>query len=239
MPVKAPDNLSGFWPTMWAIIRKDLAAERRTWQILSVMLVFSLTAVVVFSFGLGAAGLNPNSALARDAAPGFLWATILLAGTLGLNRSLTAEQENHSLDALLMAPVDRSAIYLGKVGSAAIFTLTMEAIVIPVFVIFYNQPFWRPQILAIIFLATIGYVATGIMVSSMSSQARMREALLPVLLLPLSLPLVLSAATAVSAYLQPIPPNWADVQFSVAVVIAFDILMLTAGFLLYHYVVEE
>jgi heme exporter protein B len=239
MPVKATSNLSAFWSVVAAIIWKDLVAERRTWQILSVMMVFSLTAVVVFSFGLGAAGLNPNSALASDAAPGFLWATILLAGTLGLNRSLTAEQENNSLDALLMAPVDRSAIYLGKVGSASLFTLTMVALVVPAFVIFYNQPFWQPQILGIIFLATIGYVATGIMVSSMSSQARMREALLPVLLLPLSLPLVLSAATAVAAYLQPVPPAWADVQFPIAVVVAYDILMLTAGFLLYHYVVEE
>jgi heme exporter protein B len=228
-----------FFGAVWAIVWKDLVMERRTRQILAVMLVFALTVVVVFSFALGGAALTPGATAAHDAAVGFLWATILLAGTLGLNRSLMSEQENRSLEAVLMAPVDRSAIYLAKVLSVTLFTLVMVAILVPVFVVFFNQPFWRPPILAILVLGIIGYVAAGVLVTSMSMQTRMREVLLPVLLLPLTLPSVLAAATAVSAYLAPVAPAWEEVQFPIAVVITFDILMLTAGFLTYQYVVEE
>jgi heme exporter protein B len=235
----ATGHTPSFVGAVWAIVWKDLVMERRTRQILAVMLVFALTIVVVFSFALGGAALTPGSTTAHDAAVGFLWATILLAGTLGLNRSLMSEQENRSLEAVLMSPIDRSAIYLGKVISVSLFTLAMLAILVPVFVVFFNQPFWRPPILAVLVLGIIGYVAAGVLVTSMSMQTRMREVLLPVLLLPLTLPSVLAAATAVSAYLAPLPPAWEEVQFPIALVITFDILMLTAGFLTYQYVVEE
>jgi heme exporter protein B len=228
-----------FFRSVWAIVWKDLMIEWRTRQTLAVMLVFALTVVVVFSFALGSVALTPGSTTAQDAAVGFLWATILLAGTLGLNRSLMSEQENRSLEALLMAPVDRSAIYLGKVLSVNLFTLLMLAVIMPVFIVFFNQPLWQPPIIMILILGVIGYVAAGVLVTSMSMQTRMREVLLPVLLLPLTLPSVLAAATAVSAYLAPQPPAWDQVQFPIAVVITFDILMLTVGFLTYQYVVEE
>ncbi|MEW5986069.1 MAG: heme exporter protein CcmB [Chloroflexota bacterium] len=223
-----------FFPAVWAIVWKDWQIERHTRQTLSVMFVFSIAAVVVFNFALEA-----NLAAARDVAMGLLWITILLAGTLGLNRSLLTEQENRSLDAVLMAPADRSAIYLGKVISVTLFILLLEVVLIPVFIVFFNKPFWRPPVLGILVLGTIGYVAAGVLVTSISVQTRSREVLLPVLLLPLTLPAVLAAATAASAYLLPQPPPWAEVRFPVALVIAFDTLMLTAGFLTYHYVVEE
>ena len=230
---------AGFLTTVGAVLWKDLRIERHTRQLISVMLIFSLTAVVVFNFALGAATLSPGSATARDAAMGFLWATILLAGTLGLNRSLATEQENRSLDAVLLAPVSRSAIYLGKVLSVTMFTLVVEALLIPVFIAFFNRPFWRPQVLIILVLGTIGYVAAGVLVTSMSAQTRLREVLLPVLLLPLTLPSLLSAGTATAAYMRQDLPAWNEVQFPIALVVAYDICMLTAGFLTYHYVIEE
>jgi len=217
-----------------AIIWKDLTMERHTRQMLSVMLVFSLTAVVVFNFAL-----YSDLAAAREAATGFLWITILLAGTLGLNRSLMSEQENRSLEAMLMAPIDRSAIYVGKVISVLLFTLLMEALLIPIFMASFNQPFWRPQVLLILLLGTIGYVAAGVLITTMSIQTRTREVLLPVLLLPLTLPSVLSAAHVTAAFISPELPEWSTVQFSIALVVAFDIFMVTAGILTYHYVVEE
>jgi heme exporter protein B len=230
MPVEKPS----FFSAVLAIAWKDLTVERHTRQTLSVMLVFSLTAVIVFNFAL-----YGDLAAAREVATGFLWITILLAGTLGLNRSLMSEQENLSLEAVLMAPIDRSAIYLGKVLSVTTFTLLMEAILIPIFVVFFNKPFWRPQVLLILVLGTIGYVAAGVLVTSMSVQTRTREVLLPVLLLPLTLPAVLSAAQVTAAFAAPELPAWSEIQFAVALVVAFDIFMLTAGFLTYHYVVEE
>jgi heme exporter protein B len=224
----------GYLSSVWAIIWKDLTMERHTRQILSVMLIFSLTAVVVYNFALFG-----DLGAAREAATGFLWITILLAGTLGLNRSLMSEQENQSLDAVLMAPIDRSAIYLGKVISVTAFTLLVEAILIPIFTAFFNKPFWRPQVLFILILGTIGYVAAGVLVTSMTVQTRSRGVLLPVLLLPLTLPAVLAAAQVTAAYVSPVLPEWSEVQFAVALVVVYDVFMVTAGFLTYHYVVEE
>lgn len=226
--------LAAFAATVRAIVWKDLTMERHTKQTLSTMVVFSLAAVIVFNFALELA-LDA----ARQVSTGLLWIVILLASTLGLNRSLASEQENRSMDAVLIAPVDRSAVYLGKVISVTLFVSALEAILIPLFIAFFNKPYWRPQVILIVVLGTIGYVAAGVLVSSMSIQTRSRDVLLPVLLLPLSLPSALAAATAVSAYMTPELPAWSEVQAPVALLIAFDVLMLTAGFLTYHYVVEE
>ncbi len=227
-------GLATFLATVRAIVWKDLTMERHTKQTLSIMVVFSLAAVIVFNFAL-----ELELDAARQVSTGLLWIVILLASTLGLNRSLASEEENRSMDAVLIAPVDRSAVYVGKVISVTLFVSALEAILIPLFIAFFNKPYWRPQVILIIILGTIGYVAAGVLVSSMSIQTRSRDVLLPVLLLPLSLPSALAAATAVSAYMLPEVPAWSEVQAPVALLIAFDVLMLTAGFLTYHYVVEE
>jgi heme exporter protein B len=219
---------------VWAIVGKDLQIERHTRQTVSVMVMFSIVTVIMFNFALEA-----DLAAARNVATGLLWATILLAGTLGLNRSLAIERENQTMDALLMAPVERGAIYAGKVVSITLFSLLLELVLIFVFIIFFNKPFWRPQVLLVLAMGTVGYVAAGVLVTSMTIQTRSRDVLLPVLLLPLSLPLVLSAATAVSAYMFPQLPPWQEVQSPVALVAIYDVLMLTVGFWTYHYVVES
>ncbi len=141
--------------------------------------------------------------------------------------------------ALLVAPVDRAAIYVGKTISLTLLTLLVEAILLPVFIAFFNRPFWQPMILLTLLLGTIGFVAAGILVGSMTVQSRAQSVLLPVLLLPLTLPSVLSAATVTSAYMGPASPAWSDISFPFALVIAYDTLMLIAGTLTYHFVVEE
>ncbi|MDX1613062.1 MAG: heme exporter protein CcmB [Candidatus Promineifilaceae bacterium] len=229
-PLKEPSFINAVLAIAW----KDLTMERRTRQTLSVMLFFALTSVIVYNFALFG-----DLGAAREVATGFLWITVLLAGTLGLNRSLMSEQENHSLEAVLMAPVDRSAIYLGKVLSVTTFTVLMEVILVPLFIVFFNKPFWRPQVWGILLLGTIGYVAAGVLITSMSVQTRTREVLLPVLLLPLTLPAVLSAAQVTAALMEAELPTWTQVQFPVALVVAYDVFMLTAGFLTYHFVVEN
>lgn len=227
-------SIAIYLAAIWAIIWKDLVMEQHTRQTLSVMAVFSLTAVIVFNFAL-----ELKLDAARNVASGLLWITILLAGTLGLNRSMASEQENRSIDAVLMAPVDRSAIFLGKVISIMLFMLILELILVPLFSVFFNRPFWQPPVVAILVLGTIGYVAAGVLVSSMTIQTRSRDVLLPILLLPLTLPAVLAAANAVSAFMLPEAPLWADVRAPIALVVAFDVMMLTAGVLTYHFVVEE
>jgi len=218
------DTSPAFLPAVWAIIRKDLQIERHTRQTVSIMVMFSLVTVIMFNFAL-----ETNLGAARDVATGLLWATILLAGTLGLNRSLSIERENQTFDALLIAPVHRNAIYLGKVISVTVFSLILEAVLIVMFIIFFNKPFWRLPVLIVLALGTFGFIAAGILVTSMTIQARSREVLLPVLLLPLSLPLVLPASMAVAAYMFPILPEWSEVQSTIYLVLAYDLLMVTVG----------
>jgi heme exporter protein B len=231
--VPPPEN-TAYLRIMWAIVWKDLTMELHTKQTVTIMAVFSIAAVLVFNFAL-----ELELDAARNVSTGLLWIVILLAGTLGLNRTASVEQENRSIEAVLMAPVDRSAIYFGKVTSVSLFVLLLEALLLPLFIVFFNKPYWLPQVILIVILGTIGYVAAGVLVSSMSVQTRARDVLLPVLLLPLSLPSALAAATAVAAYMAPQLPEWSEVQAPVALLIAFDILMLVAGFLTYHYIVEE
>jgi len=228
------DKAPSFWRAVWTITWKDLQIERHTRQTVSVMIMFSIVTVIMFNFALGA-----NLAAAREVSTGLLWATILLAGTLGLNRALSIEREDQTFDALLIAPVDRNAIYLGKVFSVTIFVLLLEAILVILFIIFFNKPFWRLPVLLVLALGTFGYVAAGILISSMTIQSRSRDVLLPVLLLPLSLPLILPASMAVAAYMFPQVPPWGEVQSAVYLVIIYDLLMITVGLLTYRYVVES
>ena len=225
---------TSFWTAALTIAWKDLRIELHTRQTISIMVMFSLVTVVMFNFALEA-----NLDAVRNVATGLLWATILLAGTLGLNRALAIERENQAIDAVLIAPIDRNAIYLGKVISISIFSILLELILVVVFIIFFNKPFWRPQVLLILFLGTVGYIAAGVLVTSMTIQTRTRDVLLPVLLLPLSLPLVLPAAMAVAAYMFPQLPPINEVQSPFLLVILYDILMVTVGFFTYHYVVES
>jgi len=223
-----------FITAVMAVVWKDMRIEQHTRQTVSVMVMFSVVTVIMFNFAL-----ESNLDAARNVSTGLLWATILLAGTLGLNRSMALEQENQTMDALLIAPVPRNAIYLGKVISITLFTLALEVILVLLFMVFFNKPMWRPMVLLILVLGTIGYIAAGVIVTSMTIQTRSKEVLLPVLLLPLALPLVLPASMAVAAYMFPQQPVWGEVQSAVYIVIIYDILMLAAGFLTYHFVVES
>jgi len=228
------DKSPSFWRAVWTITWKDLQIERHTRQTVSIMIMFSLVTVIMFNFAL-----ETNLAAAREVSTGLLWAVILLAGTLGLNRSLSIERENQTFDALLISPVDRNAIYLGKVFSVTIFVLLLEAILVILFIVFFNKPFWRLPVLLVLALGTLGYVAAGVLITSMTIQSRSRDVLLPVLLLPLSLPLILPASMAVAAYMFPQVPPWGEVQSAVYLVIIYDLLMITVGLLTYRFVVES
>ena len=223
-----------FLKAVWAIVWKDLQIEKHTRQTVSIMIMFSLVTVVMFNFAL-----ENDLDAARNVATGLLWATILLAGTLGLNRSLAIERENQTMEAVLMSPIDRNAIYVGKVLSITLFSLMLEVVLVLLFIAFFDKPLWRLPVLLVLVLGTLGYVAAGVLVTSMTIQTRTREVLLPVLLLPLSLPLVLPAATAVASYMFPTAPPFAEVQSAVLLVLLYDLLMVSAGFATYHLIVES
>ncbi|MEZ4518595.1 MAG: heme exporter protein CcmB [Chloroflexota bacterium] len=229
--------MSDFFAAVWAVVRKDLQIEFRTRQIISVMVMFSLVTIIMFNFAVGF-----TLDAARSSSTGLLWATVLLAATLGLNRSLATDRENQVFDALLIAPIPRNAIYLGKVISITLFMLLMELILVVLFTVFFNQPFYQLPVILMLVLGTIGFIAAGVLVTSMTIQTRARDVLLPVLLLPLSLPLVLPAASATATYISAAAAGgatWGEVQSAFLLVLAYDILMLAAGFLTYRFVVES
>ncbi len=223
-----------FWRTIRAILWKDITLERHTGQTISIMVFFSLAAVVTFNLALVI-----DLSAARNVSAGLLWVTILLAGTLGLNRSFSVEHENNSFDALLMAPADRGAIYLGKVASIFTFTFLLELILLLLFTVFFNRPFLRPAALGLIALGSLGFVAAGVLVTAMTIQTRSKEVLLPILLLPLTLPAVLAASFATAQLVFLDNPTWEDVGFAVSLVFLYDVLMLLAGFYTFRFVVEE
>ncbi len=140
--------MNEFWAAVWAVVWKDLRIEGRTRQTISIMVMFSLATLIMFNFGLGMA-VNVNLSAGRDVSPALLWAVVLLAAILGLNRSLALDRENQVFDAQLIAPIPRTALYAGKVISITLFTLLLDAILVVLFTVFFNRPFYLPLVLLV------------------------------------------------------------------------------------------
>jgi heme exporter protein B len=163
--------------------------------------------------------------------------TFAFAGTLGLNRSMAMEKDRGCLDGLLLAPVDRSAIYFGKALSNLVFMLVVEAIVLPVYSVLYNTNLFNPGLILVILLGSIGYVAVGTLLAAMVVQTRTRDILLPILLFPVVIPVLIAAVKASSGYLQGIP--MADIWPWLNLLIAYDIIFTAVAFMVFDYIVEE
>ncbi|MGB7875159.1 MAG: heme exporter protein CcmB [Anaerolineales bacterium] len=223
---------SSYWKAIAAIAWKDLAAELRSRELLSAMLVFSLLVILIFNFAL-----ELDIATRRSVTSGVLWATFAFAGTLGLNRSMAIEKDRGCLDGLLLAPVDRSAIYFGKVISNLAFMLIVEAIVLPIYSVLYNVNLFQPGLLLVILLGSIGYVAVGTLLSSMAVQTRTRDVLLPILLFPVVVPILIAAVKASGGYLTGAPMT--DILPWLNLLIVYDVIFTAIAFMVFDYVVEE
>jgi len=225
-------GVSQFLRSMTAIIWKDLAAELRSRELLSAMLVFALLVILIFNFAM------ELDAQARESVTaGVLWVTFAFAGTLGLNRSMAMEKDRGCLDGLLLAPVDRSAIYFGKAIGNLIFMLVVEVIVLPVYSILYSVNLFQPGLLLVIILGSIGYTAVGTLLSSMAVQTRTRDILLPILLFPLIIPVLIAAVKASTGFLQGI--QMADIIPWINLLIVYDVIFVAIAFMVFDYIVEE
>ena len=221
-----------FLRAMFAVIWKDLAAEMRSREILSAMLVFALLVIFVFNFAL-----ELDSQARASVTSGVLWVTLTFAGTLGLNRSMAVEKDRGCLDGLLLAPVDRTAIYFGKTLANFLFMLLVAAIVLPVYSLLYNQNLFIPGLLLVILLGSLGYVGVGTLLSSMAIQARTRDILLPILLFPVIIPVLVAAVKASSGFLQGLP--FEDVKTWISLLLVYDVIFIAVAFMVFDYVVEE
>jgi len=223
---------SSFPKATFAIIWKDLAAELRSRELFSAMLVFSLLVILIFNFAL-----ELDIQTRRSVTAGVLWATFAFAGTLGLNRSMAIEKDRGCLDGLLLAPVDRSAIYFGKVISNLAFMLIVEGVVLPVYSFLYNINLFNPGLLLVILLGSIGYTVVGTLLASMAIQTRTRDVLLPILLFPVAIPVLIAAVKASGGYLSGDP--LAGILPWINLLIVYDLIFIAIAYMIFDFVVEE
>lgn len=215
------------------VLGKELRLEFRTRELLNATIVFAIIVVVLFSFAF-----DPTPAESRRYGPGLLWIAFLFAGSLMLHPSFGREQSNNTLDALRMAPVSSFAILLGKMLANFVFLAVAELILVPVFAVLYDVSISGivGRLALVLALGTLGIVVTGTVFSAISAHARMRELLLPLLLLPLLAPLLVAAVEATAALFSQQPfldRTW------VAFLAGFDVVFLTAAWLLCDFLMEE
>jgi heme exporter protein B len=229
---EASINAGQFLRSMAAIVWKDLAAELRSREVLSAMLVFALLVILIFNFAL-----ELDVKARSTVTAGVLWATFAFAGTLGLNRSMAMEKDRGCLDGLLLAPVDRSAIYFGKAIGNLIFMLIVEAIVLPVYSVLYSTNLMNPGLLLVILLGSVGYVAVGTLLSSMAVQTRTRDVLLPILLFPLVIPVLIAAVKASTGFLT--ASEIVDIRPWINLLVVYDVVFIAVAFMVFDFIVEE
>ena len=184
--------------TVAALIRKDLQLERRSFESVPAMLMFTVTVFVLFHFGLD------RNALEGDLAAGVLWVTLLLAAVLGMNRLFVAEREQGGFDAFLLAPVDRTALLVAKAAVLLAYLVAVELIAVPAFVILLLEPGLGqalPDLLAVLLLADVGIAVVGTLVGALGVQTRARDLIIPLIALPLLVPVVIGAAQATAPLL--------------------------------------
>lgn len=231
-PAPKPSPLGAFVRAAGAVVWKDLAAELRSREVMGGMLVFALLVVLIFNFALEL-DVRTRSTITA----GVLWVTFAFAGTLGLNRSMAVEQDRGCLDGLLLAPVDRSAIYFGKVIANLAFLGMVVAVILPVYSILYNVNLFVPGLLGVIALGSIGYVAVGTLLAAMAVQARTRDILLPILLFPVVLPVLIPGVKASTGFLQGLPMD--EIAIWIRLLVVYDVIFVVVAWWVFDYVVEE
>jgi heme exporter protein B len=216
-----------------ALLGKELRTEFRSRELLTTTVVFILMIIVLFSFTF-----DPTSAESRRFGPGLLWLAFLFAASLMLQPCFLREQTNDTLSALRLSVDDPFAIFLAKLAANTFFLLLTEFLLLPIFSVLYNVPVlpvlgW---LILVLFLGSLGVSIAGTALSAISAQARMRELLLPLLLLPLLTPVLVASTEVTAALLDPSPyVQWKGIGF----LVAFDVVFLTALWLFGEYLLEE
>jgi heme exporter protein B len=219
---------------VWAVFRKDLLIELRTKDSLNAMLFFGIVVLVVFNFALESARDS-----IREVVPGVLWVSFVFSGTLGLNRMFASEKDNSCLQGLLMVPMDRGIIYLGKMMAAAVFMLIAEAVIFVFTLVFFNLTVWReiPWLILVFFIGTIGFTAVGTLLSAISVNTRMREVLLPLILFPVVLPILVNAVEATRIILN--SADYGSLRLPLTIMSVFTLVFGVVAYLLFEFVLED
>ena len=224
--------LSGYFRAVAAIVWKDLRAEFRSKEMLNAMVVFSLLVILIFNFAL-----ELDRGTRESVAAGLLWVTFIFAGTLGLNRSLALEKDRGSLDGLLLAPMDRSALLFGKALGNLIFMSVVELIILPVASVLFDLPQLQPMLIVVVLLGTIGYAGVGTLLASMAINTRGRDMMLPILLFPVILPLLMAAVRASGNILA--ANGWDTIVPWINLLLVYDVIFIAIALMAFEHLVEE
>ena len=218
-----------------ALVRKELLLEWRTKESVPAMALFSLTTFVIFHFALD------RSSLEGDLAAGVLWATLLFAAILGINRLFVAEREQGGFEAFLLAPVDRTTLLFAKATALFCYLAAVELVAVPAFAVLLLGPSPGPafpELLGVLVLANAGIAAVGTLASALAIQTRARDLIAPLVALPLLVPVVIAGARATSPLLleagaDPLPGKW------LAVLALYDVVFALLAYAVFDYLLED
>ncbi len=218
-----------------AILRKDLRLELRTKESVPAMTLFTLTVYVLFHFGLDRDSLD--GALAA----GVLWVTLLLAAVIGVSRVFAVEREQGGIDALLLAPVDRTSLFLAKAAALFVFLVAVEVVAVPAFALLLLGPALAgtmPELLAILALGDLGIAAVGALVAALAAETRARELIVPLLLLPLLVPVLIACAQATEPFMRP-DQGPEDLGRWLALLTLYDVVFVLLSVAVFDYLLED
>jgi heme exporter protein CcmB len=224
-----------FLASVWLVVRKDLLVEFRNREIVYTTLFFAVSTLLVFSFGF----VHEGRAV-EDAAAGILWVAIAFSGTLALGRAFERERQNETLRGLLMAPVARTALYIGKLAGILVLLLAVEAVIVPMVGLMFQAPLFRYPVtlIALLVTGTVGFVAVGTLFAAMLVRTRSRDVLLPVLLYPITVPVIIAGVRGTAALFQvdadlPMARAWLSMLFF------FDVVFVTLALWTFEAVMTE
>jgi heme exporter protein CcmB len=227
--------MKAFARAVWVITRKDILIETRTREILFTTLFFALACVLVFAFGFVKEG-RPM----EDVAAGILWIAIAFSGTLALGRAFERERQGETLRALLIAPIDRPALYVGKLLGILILLAVVEAIVVPLVALMFQAALFDHALLmlGLLVTGTVGFAAVGTLFAAMLVRTRSRDVLLPVLLYPVTVPVIIAGVRGTAALLAD-EPNVAMARLWLSMLVAFDVCFVTLALWTFEAVMSE
>ena len=216
-----------------AVLWKDILSEYRTKEMLSSMIIFSILVAVIFNFAFA-----PGSEFIQEAAPGVLWMTIIFASLLGLNRSFVHEVDKGCLHGLMLAPISRNVIYLGKTLVNFFFISLVELIVIPIFAILFNLNILGSllPLLVVVLASTMGIAIIGTLFSAISVNTKSREIMLPILYFPVFMPVIIAAVESTTAVFQ--EQDWSVIWGWLKIIMVFDIIFLIVALLTFEFIIE-
>ena len=230
--MKNESTLTPFFKASWLIAQKDLIAEFRSREMLSTMAVLATLSLLIFCFAL-----DLDRVARQEAISGVVWVTVAFATILGLNRSMAMEREQGGLDAMLTASISRISIFFGKLLGNFLLSITVGILLLALAVVLYNLPGLSLWLLLLLPLGTLGLTTIGTLLATMTAQTRSRDSLLPIVMLPMALPVVLSAVKATTAALSNAPiADWAP---WIEMLVLVDIVYLVACYAMYGFVLEE